>query len=305
MTPPAIHPAASLLPLLTSGEYAALLADIKANGLIHSIVRHKGAILDGRHRYRACSEARVEPRFTDFEGDPIAYVLSVNLQRRHLTASQKAAVAVEAEAMYADAARKRMKAGKKVDPSPDQGKGKALAQAAKATGVGRGTAERAKQVKTHDPDLYEQVKAGEVTVDKAAKQVTEKVALAKAAEHYPFLADVPAKASQVIATAQGLDAMHGAEKQRRTEIARKWADMKRREAEAEPDTDRVRADAAYEAVVRALDGLVAWNVTAQRALDAWEYLTDEPGDWDAAIRLARSHLEIIEAKAAPALRRVK
>jgi hypothetical protein len=45
-------------------------------------------ILDGRNRYRACLEARVEPRFVEFDADdPIAFVVSVNIKRRHLDES--------------------------------------------------------------------------------------------------------------------------------------------------------------------------------------------------------------------------
>ena len=53
-------------------------------------------MLDGRNRYLACEIAGVKPRFIEFQGDdPIGWVVTQNLVRRHLTASQKAVVAFD------------------------------------------------------------------------------------------------------------------------------------------------------------------------------------------------------------------
>lgn len=88
------HPLADLFPMLSDGEATALSSDIATHGLHEPIVLYAGKILDGRNRYNACRAAGVQPRFVEYSGDnPVAYVVSFNLTRRHLNSSQRAMVA--------------------------------------------------------------------------------------------------------------------------------------------------------------------------------------------------------------------
>src|SRR5262245_53199230 len=88
------HPLAKILPLLEGEEFEELCNDIFRNGLLEPIILYEGKILDGRNRYRACLAADVEPCFETYRGtDPLSYVISRNLKRRHLTTSQRAMVA--------------------------------------------------------------------------------------------------------------------------------------------------------------------------------------------------------------------
>jgi len=90
------HPLAEIFPPLDEAALQELAADIKANGLRQAIVTYKGQVLDGRNRLAACKIASVEPRFKEFSGDdPLGYVVSLNLTRRHLDASQRATIAAK------------------------------------------------------------------------------------------------------------------------------------------------------------------------------------------------------------------
>jgi hypothetical protein len=90
-----IHPAAEMFPRMPGDEFVALKQDIRANGLIEPIWLLDDQILDGRHRYYACQEVGVTPSFREYQGDDAAaFVVSLNLKRRHLSESQRAAVAV-------------------------------------------------------------------------------------------------------------------------------------------------------------------------------------------------------------------
>ena len=95
------HPLSNVFPMLDEAELGDLANDIKVNGLLMPVVVHEGKILDGRNRYLACKLAGVAPRFEDWdgEGDPLEYVLSLNLQRRHLTTGQRAMVATKVMGM--------------------------------------------------------------------------------------------------------------------------------------------------------------------------------------------------------------
>jgi ParB-like chromosome segregation protein Spo0J len=90
-----VHPIANIFPMMSPAEFEALKADIKEHGLRESITFWKNMLVDGRNRLKACEELGIEPDECELmqETDPVAWVISHNLHRRHLTESQRAAVA--------------------------------------------------------------------------------------------------------------------------------------------------------------------------------------------------------------------
>ena len=89
------HPVADIFPLLEGQAFEQFKQDIAENGLRESIWLHEGRIIDGRNRYRACLETGTAPTFREWEGNGslVAFVISLNLHRRHLNESQRAMVA--------------------------------------------------------------------------------------------------------------------------------------------------------------------------------------------------------------------
>lgn len=165
-----LHPLCTLFPRLAGAEFDALRDDIKAHGLRAPIVLHQGMILDGGNRYRACIEAGVEPRFVAFEGDSIvAFVLSANLHRRHLSAGQQAAIVAAAQD-WAKAHLPHREKGAVLHPSA----GTTVAQRAAQSGASHRTQQLADKVAKVDPELARQVAHGTVSLPEAVERVTGK-----------------------------------------------------------------------------------------------------------------------------------
>ena len=88
------HPLANLFPLLEGNQFKKLKHDILHNGKLEPIVLFEGKILDGRNRYRACVDLGLEPKTEELESLNAAdFVNSKNILRRHLTTSQRSAIA--------------------------------------------------------------------------------------------------------------------------------------------------------------------------------------------------------------------
>lgn len=170
-----VHPLAELIPAMTDAEYAELLADMKANGQLEPITLYEGKILDGRHRARVCDELGIEPATRAYDGDsPAAYVLSLNVKRRSLSVSQRAALAVEFLPQLEEEARRRQGHGTtapgrsgSTEPKRSDSGHRAREQAGELVGVSGASVDRAKRVKRDAPDLYEKVKQGKVSVREA------------------------------------------------------------------------------------------------------------------------------------------
>ena len=94
------------------------------------------------------------------------WVISLSLQRRHLTPSQKPTCAVEAEPLLAAESKKRMVEGGRLGGKekgratlPPPSTGKARSHAAKAFGVSERYVSDAKALKVKAPKVFERVKA--------------------------------------------------------------------------------------------------------------------------------------------------
>jgi ParB-like chromosome segregation protein Spo0J len=173
------HPASNLFPLLEGEDFEKLKSDIQKNGCLEPVIILDEMILDGRNRWRACQELGIRPPIKEFSTDtPIKFILSMNLHRRHLTPSQKAHVGAEALPEFEAEAKKRQVEspsgkGKRLDSAklPEPIKGKATEKVAALVGVSPRYVQEAKAIKEQRPDLAEKIKAKEMTIPQAKREM--------------------------------------------------------------------------------------------------------------------------------------
>jgi len=167
-----LHPLCTLFPRMAGAEFESLKEDIRANGLRNPIVIHDGMILDGGNRYRACLEIGTEPKTVMFDGgNLVSFVLSANLHRRHLSASQQAAIVSSAQ-NWADA-QPVGRPGKTVHENTFLA---TTEQRAVQSGASIMTQRRADAVAKADPELAKKVAHGEVSLSRAVETVAPKMA---------------------------------------------------------------------------------------------------------------------------------
>jgi len=150
------HPLSAAFPAMPDDEVAALSEDIAKHGQREPGTLLDGMVLDGWHRYRACFIAGVQFKAQEFDGDdPVAFVKSKNWHRRHLTASQKAAIEITLHEW-----RER---GEQSAAAADS---KTTAEMAKSAGVSPRTIEHAKTAEK--VGLGDQVREGRLSAERAA-----------------------------------------------------------------------------------------------------------------------------------------
>ncbi|HZT93909.1 MAG TPA: MT-A70 family methyltransferase [Gaiellaceae bacterium] len=154
-----LHALAHLVPAMLPGEFAAFLTDIAAHGIEQPLeITPDGEILDGRHRFHAAQELgwQTVPVHVVEPAEPVAYMLRSALQRRQLSASQRAALALDLDQFQTESLVATLPPGRR---SRDL--------AAQIAGVCPRTVQDARTVQTHDPALFARIRCGEIHAHKA------------------------------------------------------------------------------------------------------------------------------------------
>ena len=155
-----IHDLALLFPPMTDEELGNLRADISANGVHQPIAVWKGSIIDGRHRYQICNELGIEPpiRHVEDDADPVRFVISANMHRRHLNESQRGFVWSELRSFT-------KLSDRRVSSMTQE-------EASTVLGVGKGTLTKSNRVLKNGSDgVKDAVRQGILRVDDAAQMV--------------------------------------------------------------------------------------------------------------------------------------
>lgn len=196
-----IHEYAKIFPPMSEEEFNELVEDIRQNGQLEPIIVYEDKILDGRNRYNACMKLGIKPKMVDYNGEnltPLNFVISKNIKRRHLTASQKAILALEIKPLLAEEAKKRQLSNLKQfqedtvvqkiaqrernEETNDtvrqkvvkREKGRTIEQVGEIVGVNKEYIRKAEKVKKEAPELVEKIMAGEMNLSEASKEIKKK-----------------------------------------------------------------------------------------------------------------------------------
>ena len=89
------HPLSAAFPAMSSDEFESLKDSVIEIGVQTPITLFDGMVIDGWHRYCAASAVGLPCQSVELgDVDPVEFVKSQNLHRRHLTGSQRAAAIV-------------------------------------------------------------------------------------------------------------------------------------------------------------------------------------------------------------------
>lgn len=185
---------ASLVPKLPDAEFQSLKASIRERGLMQSIaINSQHIILDGHNRYNACKELGIPVRYVvrDFRGDSVLeklFIIESNCVRRHLNPIQRVEIAIKAEPIYAELAKKRRLSGLKnvgsassVQNCTDDNEegGRVIDLCAKVAGVSASYYNMAKKVLQYATSSeLEEMRDGKKSVNNVYKSLLKKSVMA-------------------------------------------------------------------------------------------------------------------------------
>lgn len=163
----AFHPECLKIRPMTDGEFQSLKDNIRENGydVNFPILLHEGMILDGRHRYLACMELGIEPYVVNWvpAGHDTAYKFVIRTNtRRVLSVGELAAIGINILV-------KSMQ-----DPDVESVDKPSVSSVARDVGISRKSMIEAKKVREKDPETFDRMASGEISLAEAIDVVETK-----------------------------------------------------------------------------------------------------------------------------------
>jgi len=170
----------NIFPEMSAEEFERLKKDIKDTGYNAKfpITIYQDAVLDGWNRYRVCEELKIPPRLEFFKGtesEAIAFVMQTN-KRRNITSQQWACIAVESndivEALKKEAKERQVQGGIEKVPQhvAEPEKTESREKLAEMFNTNKSYVTEAAHLKEQSPEVFEQVKRGEVSLRKIMRE---------------------------------------------------------------------------------------------------------------------------------------
>ena len=145
-------------PPMQDWEFEQLKENIAEVGLLVPIVVWQEQIVDGRHRYWACMDTGVEPKYRHLDGDyagMINYVQAYNVEHRNITLDQKKAAILKLNDRRGNGGDREIQ------------EEHTMAELAEMAGSSRSSMFDLAAVQDADPELFEEVAQGKVSANSA------------------------------------------------------------------------------------------------------------------------------------------
>lgn len=180
-----------MLPTMSQEEFEQLKESIRTEGQHYPIIANQDLeVLDGHHRFRACTELGIEPDFEirNFENKLVEkkFVIEANLRRRHLNNFQLVELAVPLLEIEKALAKQRQSIGGKngrnsqlgIEPEDERPlepaiKAKATEIVAKKAGISTRTLERGKKILEKATEEDKQaLREGKTSINRVYREIT-------------------------------------------------------------------------------------------------------------------------------------
>ena len=180
-----IHKLAEIFPPMIQDEFESLKKSIHCNGqeVPIKVLKSTNEIIDGRHRYKAWQELNIEPLIEWIEDDLTeerlrSLIIKLNLDRRHLTPSQKAWIAaglanIEKGHFHGNQYTKTLNSGIGNSADTKLLLGPTQSEIAKCFGLSERTIRQAKKIRREAPELNNHIYVGDIKIDDACRLLSE------------------------------------------------------------------------------------------------------------------------------------
>ena len=169
-----VHPSADLFPSMEGESFETFKASIKAGQKVPVTIQDE-TLIDGRNRVRACKELGIQVMAVNWTGTGSLdeFIFALNAERRHLTSTQRAALAVRLLPQIEEQAAARMNTGVS-NPVVKLRQGqKSVDVAGKKVNVSGSYVLAVKKILASSPELYQKLVTGEVDISEAKKQIRQ------------------------------------------------------------------------------------------------------------------------------------
>ena len=178
------HPYGKAWQQFDTQTFAELVSNVQSRGLDQDILLYQDMVLEGWHRYLACLQTNIIPRFVEFKGTDLEAAEKVHASgvRRQSSADQRYAAFLmlgeacpEFLAKYEKLKQQGIEQKNAGTPLSNDGQRvDVLGAKAAAAGVSRGTAAKVAKVKRRNPKALKDIANGNTTANKELKKLKEK-----------------------------------------------------------------------------------------------------------------------------------